>query len=47
MYFSVSRAPVAYTRKYVISTGDNTVANETQPAMLASHSPHHTHASPK
>jgi hypothetical protein len=47
MYFSVSFAPVAYTRRYVISTGESTVSSDTHEAMLASHSPHHTHASPK
>jgi hypothetical protein len=30
-----------------MTTGDNTVVSDIQPAMLANHSPHHTHASPK
>jgi hypothetical protein len=47
MYLSVSRAPVAYTRKYVISAGERTVVSDSQPQMVTSHSPHHTQLSPK
>jgi hypothetical protein len=47
MIFSVKRAPVAYTRKYDIATGDSTVGSDSKPVMLISHSPHHTDASPK
>ncbi len=47
MCFSASRAPVAYTRKYVIKTGDSTVASDSQPQMLDSHNPHQTQQSPK
>lgn len=31
--FSVSRAPVASTRKYVITTGDSTVTRDIQPGI--------------
>lgn len=47
MYFSVSRAPVAYTRKYVIVTGESTVAADHQAVSVISHNPHQTQASPK
>src|SRR6202012_4388478 len=47
MYFSVSRAPVACTRKYVISTGESTVVKDHQAVRVIIHSPHHTDASPK
>lgn len=47
MYFSVSRAPVTATRKYDIRAGENTVANDHHPAIVISHNPHQTQASPK
>jgi hypothetical protein len=47
MIRSVRRAPVAYTRKYVMAMGDNTVASDTQLAMAINHNPHHTAESPK